>query len=157
MVQSAINSAPSPQCTGIIPITALMGFTDSPPIATFYESRTTTTATEKWVQLKRMSNVNGLSKLNGDLQSFSQEALQKTRLQSRASSSKGKLPNFTEGEYVLIDREYFHAGEKLCLCFRGRRRIIKPINYYVYQVGISGMEILTNCIFHGLNATMTVH
>lgn len=47
---------------------------------------------------------------------------------------RSALPNFTEGDYVLVARNDFTAKEKLSLRWRGPRRIIKAINDYVYQV-----------------------
>ena len=47
---------------------------------------------------------------------------------------RGDLPNFTEGDYVLVAREDFFAGEKLAVRWRGPRRIIKALNDYVFQV-----------------------
>lgn len=39
-----------------------------------------------------------------------------------------------EGDFVLVAHEEFHAGEKLCLRWCGRRRITKALNDYVYCV-----------------------
>lgn len=36
--------------------------------------------------------------------------------------------------YLLREKEGFHANEKICLCFRVPRRIIKAMNDYVYHV-----------------------
>lgn len=52
----------------------------------------------------------------------------------RKSISKGKLPNFVEGDYVLVSREYFHTGEKICLQWQSPGQIVKALNHYVYQV-----------------------
>lgn len=51
-----------------------------------------------------------------------------------ASSSSGVLPDFTEEKFVFVARKELHAGEKLCLRWRGPRRIVKALNNYVYSV-----------------------
>lgn len=104
-----------------------MRMPDSSHIATFYHSHTTKTLTANAVQPERLKNVNALSKRVGDLQLTTIEDLQKNRRQSRASSSKCKLQNFTECDFFLVNREHFHAEEKRFLRWHGLRRIIKPI------------------------------
>lgn len=44
------------------------------------------------------------------------------------------LPKFSEGDYVLVAREDFSAGEKLALRWRGPRRVVKAVSDYVYTV-----------------------
>lgn len=44
------------------------------------------------------------------------------------------MANFTEGDYGLVPRDNFSAGEKLALRWRGPLRISKAITHYVYQV-----------------------
>lgn len=53
----------------------------------------------------------------------------------RKYTLRGTLPNYTEGDFVLVAREHFHAGEKLCLRWFGPSRIVKTIKDYVFQVG----------------------
>lgn len=44
------------------------------------------------------------------------------------------LGSIQEGEYVLVARNDFFEGEKLCLCWRGLRRVPKAVNSSVHQV-----------------------
>lgn len=44
------------------------------------------------------------------------------------------MGNFIEEDYVLVPHEDFHKGGKLCLRWRGPRRITKALNAFVYQV-----------------------
>lgn len=48
------------------------------------------------------------------------------------AASRGVLANFTEGEYVLVAREGFFAGEKLALRWLEPRRIAKSLNDHVF-------------------------
>ena len=52
----------------------------------------------------------------------------------RQTRARGQLANFMEGDYVLVAREDFHEGEKLCLRWCGPRRVIKALSDYVYRV-----------------------
>lgn len=47
------------------------------------------------------------------------------RRDTRASASRGSLPNVTEDHYVLVAREDFTAGEKLSLRWHGLRRVVR--------------------------------
>lgn len=44
------------------------------------------------------------------------------------------MPNFTEGDYVLVAKEERHAGQKLALRWRGPRRVIRAANDCTYEV-----------------------
>ena len=79
-------------------------------------------------------NVEELLKLCAEIHPRVQSSLDKHRAQHRQNASRGQLPNFDEGDYVLVARSDFHAGEKLCLRWRGPRRIKKAMNDYVYQI-----------------------
>lgn len=69
-----------------------------------------------------------------DLRTAVQQALQNGRSAGRKYLSRGTLPNYTEDDFVLVAPEEFNVGEKLCLRWRGSRRIVKAIKDYVYQV-----------------------
>lgn len=63
-----------------------------------------------------------------------QKHLQKNRDCLRKTVSKVNLPNFIEGGFVLVARSDVNASEKLCLGWRGPRRITNTLNDFVYQV-----------------------
>lgn len=60
----------------------------------------------------------------------------------RQARSLGILPNFAEGDFVLVARSDFTAGKKISLCWRGPRRVIKALNDYIYQVEDLGNGIV---------------
>lgn len=47
------------------------------------------------------------------------------------AASRGKLPNFTEGDFVLVSRADFHSGENFELRWSVSRRIIKALSDFV--------------------------
>lgn len=51
--------------------------------------------------------------------------LMANRQRIRDQISRGKLPNFSEGDFELVAREQFFKEEKLCLRWRGPRRVTK--------------------------------
>lgn len=73
-----------------------------------------------------------------------QKALQDNRERQRSQSA----PNFTEGDFVLVAREDFSAGENFSLRWRGTRRIVRSVNDYVYKV-----EDLCDCLIEEVHAT----
>ena len=48
--------------------------------------------------------------------------------------SKGQLPNFREGDLVLVAHEDFTVGEKLSLRCRGPGRILSCNSEYIFDV-----------------------
>lgn len=134
LVQSAINNAPSPQRADIPPVTAMTGMDATTPISTFYRSSKTLPVTVSDVARERVLNVDMLCKRVTELHPVIQDVLQDNRRRMRDRTSKGKLPNFSNGDFVLVAREDFTAGEKLSLRWRGPRRIVTALNNYVYQV-----------------------
>ena len=134
MVQSVLNNSPSRQRGTVCPVTAFMGQEPSTPIKTFMHSSTIESVTLTDLQHESAMNVEDLLKACEDLHPRVQATLQKNRAQQRDKMSSGRLPNFHEGDYVLVARNDFHAGEKLCLRWRGPRRITRAMNDHVYQV-----------------------
>ena len=86
------------------------------------------------VLAERVANVRKLQEKLAELHPVVQNYLQDYRKKSREAVKRGALPKFTEGDFVLVARSDFHAGEKLALRWRGPRRIIKALNDHVYQV-----------------------
>lgn len=134
VVQSALNNAPSPSRGNISPITAFVGKEPTPPIATFLRTDSVKPITVTDAQRERLINVQALKDRVAELHPLVAESVRKNRQRSREAASAGTLPNFSEGDYVLVAREEFSAGEKLCLRWRGPRRVVKAQNDYVFQV-----------------------
>ena len=111
-----------------------MGTEPTPPISTFLRTRTVTPITVSEAQREWLLSVQKLKDRIGEMHPVVQETVRKNREKARRAASRGSLPNFTEGDYVLVAREDFFAGEKLALRWRGPRRIIKALSDYVYQV-----------------------
>lgn len=86
------------------------------------------------LQLEKAINIEALQDPCAELHPAVQSSLQAARTRSRLVTVRGNLPNFTECDYDLVTRSDFHAGEKLALRWRGPRRILKPLNEYVFQV-----------------------
>lgn len=85
-------------------------------------------------QPKSELNVDELVKLCVDLHPRVQSTLAKHRKKSREARSKGQLPKFTEGDYVVVAPVNFHANEKPCFRWQGPRRVRKALNIYFFQV-----------------------
>lgn len=118
----------------IAPITAFNGMDPSPPISTFFKTHTSSSVTITDLQLERALSIEELQKRVGELHPVIDTALQRHRARGRENSSKGILPNFSTGDFVLVAREDFSSGEKLSLRWRGPRRVVRAINNFVFQV-----------------------
>lgn len=134
LFQSAINNSPSPQRDNIAPITAFTGRQPSPPISTFLQSADSQPMTITETQRERAFNLQAVIKAMDELHPLVEQSLTHQRNRMRIARQKGDLPNFREGDYVLVAREHFHEGEKLCLRWRGPRRVTSCLNDYSFQV-----------------------
>ena len=115
LVQSALNNVPSPQRGNISPITAFMGREPTAPIATFLRSSTIKPITVEAAKLKKRLNISTLKARMAELHPIVRDTVEKNRNIGRKKASSGTLPNFTDGDFVLVAREDFFAGEKLAL------------------------------------------
>lgn len=52
----------------------------------------------------------------------------------RKSRSRGKLANFDKGDYVLVTRQDFDKGEKLCWRWKRPKRFVRPRSNFVFLV-----------------------
>ena len=86
------------------------------------------------LQHERCLNVDRLRTTLSELHLVVQNAVQANRSRNRKSQSRGMLPKFSGGDFVLVAREDFSAGEKLALRWRGPRRVLMPFSDYVYTV-----------------------
>ena len=134
LVQSAINNAPSPQRNGVAPITAFTGRPPFNPVSVFLCSSDCQPITRAEEQLESSLNVDQLVQFMEELHPRVFEHTQASRDRMRQTRARGQLANFMEGDYVLVAREDFHEGEKLCLRWRVPRRVIKALSDYVYRV-----------------------
>lgn len=142
LVQSILNSFPSPHRGNICLFKSSMGRKPTPPVLTFLRSATFTSVTVAEAQREFKLNIEEPVKLCADLHPHVQSTLTKQWKQSRKAAYKGQLPSFSscsDDNYVLMARSDFHACEKLCLCWHEPCRVRNAINDYVYQV-----EILCN-------------
>lgn len=112
IVHSTLNTAPSPQRGNVSPITAFTGLKPTPPISTFVRMITGSTVDLSDMEFERISNIENLLKICSELHPTVQSSLQSNRKRARDQGSSGKLANFTEGDFVLVARSDFHAGEK---------------------------------------------
>lgn len=134
LVQSALNTAPSPQRGDVSPITAFTGLPPTPPISTFIRTATAKALTITEAQRECVFNIKDLQERAAELHPIISHTLKENRRRHRQASEKGQLCNFAEGDFVLVAREDFTTGEKLCLRWRGPRRVTKALNDFVYEV-----------------------
>lgn len=134
LLQSALNNAPFPSRCNVRPITAFIGMESTPPISTFFKSETMKAVTVSELQLEKALNIKALQDRRAELHLAVKSSLQAARACSRQATGKRRLPNFTEGDYVLVARSDFHAGKKLDLRWGGSCRIVKALNEYTFRV-----------------------
>lgn len=83
-----------------------------------------------------MKGVN-ISKLQGfvsALLTIVQKVAKNNRERKQSSASRGDLPNFVKGDFVLVSRDDFNSGEQLALRWRGPLLVTKALSDYFFQV-----------------------
>lgn len=86
------------------------------------------------LQRKRKLSIKALQVKVADLHPVVQDALSSKRTRICDAMLRGELPEFSEGDFVLVARDDFTANEKLSLRWRGLRRVIKAPSDYGFQV-----------------------
>lgn len=152
--------SPSPQRLNKTFLTAFTGMDPTPPIPTFIRSSTSVPVDISEVQRERCINTSNLLSAMTELHPVFQESVRSGRERSRKAAFRGELPNLAEGDFVLMAREDFTAGEKLFLRWHGPRRVVKAINVYVNQVKdlrtrlVSDVHISRLKFYHGPSSDM---
>lgn len=134
IIQSIVNHSPSPQRSNIDPVTVFTRLPPPTPIKTFMQSDTSALVSVNDALVERAVNIKELISTMEKLRLIVHEAVSARRERAREHLSKGRLPNFPEGDYVLMARDDFFKREKLCLRWRGPRRIVKVHNDHVFDV-----------------------
>jgi hypothetical protein len=137
LVQSILNHTPSPQRGNLAPITVFTGQKADSPLRSVISSFSGTTLSSTDIRARQLLNIEQLRDSIEGLHKAARDASATRRAKSRDHQhhrSGVKSPNFDIGDYVLIAKREFHAGEKLTLRWRGPRRIISALSDHVYDV-----------------------
>lgn len=132
IVQSVLNNAPSPLRGNICPITDFLGRAPTMPTSTFIRTYTVKPVLLSDAVKERALNIEEFIKARDELHPLFQSTFVKYHEQARAAASRAELPNFTDRDFVLVARTEFGAEDKHLIRWRGPRRVIKPINDFVY-------------------------
>lgn len=111
IVQSVLTESPSHHRGNVCPVTAFMESNCALPIKHFIRSGTVKQMTLTDLQVGSAFNVEKLLKLRDELEPPFQSSLTEHHKQARNSRSRGRLPNFTEGDHVLIAGYNFYPGK----------------------------------------------
>lgn len=116
---SAINMTISPQRQNIAPVTAFTVTATTLTISAFTRTSTAKLVTIKDVQRERSLTIDSLKTFVADLHPVVQRSVSCNCQIDRDAKSRGVIPNFTEGDYVLVARDDFKENEKLSIRWRG--------------------------------------
>lgn len=97
------------------PVTPFRGLESLTPLSTFYRSRNTSFIETDQLEPENVFNIEGLRERMEQLDPVINEPLMGNQCSNRMSNSKGSLPNFMEGYFVLVSRDDVKVGEKLRL------------------------------------------
>lgn len=111
-----------------------MEMESTPPNRDFLRTKTSKPVTIEQLQGERVLKVKHLKSAVAILHPILRDTLKETRERACNTIICGELPNVAEGDFVLMARDYFTAGEKSSLRWRGPWRVIKALSYYVFQV-----------------------
>jgi hypothetical protein len=137
VVQSVINHSPSPQRGNLAPVTIFTGKKADSPLLSIVVSHNATPLTLADIKQRQLVNIeqlqNAVDSIHKKAQDIADERRAKSR-QSRALTKGVQTPNLDIGDYVLVAKRTFHAGEKLTLRWRGPRRVVAALSDHVFEV-----------------------
>lgn len=107
----------------------------TPPTSTFIRSSIFSSVTVEDVNLHCINNFKSLKETIAELHLVVQELLHTSLQRILESRLVEILTRLSEGGFVLFARDYFTAGRKLALRWRGLRRFIFDLNYYFSSLG----------------------
>lgn len=134
IVQSALTNTRSRHRGNHAPTTSFTGLPPSAPIQIFIRPDSGTRTIAKDIPIKRCLDIEQVQQQFNDLHPVISNVLAANRKRSRDAAEREHLANFTERNFVLLARETFYIGEKLCLRWQGPHRVLKAVNDYVYFV-----------------------
>lgn len=134
VLQSALNNAPSPQRKNYAPVTIFTCMTPSSPVSVFLLAFNGDIMSISDAQRERTLNIDGMQRVLNEMHPLVEQSLMKNRELARAAQSRGQLPNFAIGDFVLIAKDTFKSGEKLSLRWSGPRRIVGASRNHIYKV-----------------------
>lgn len=134
LIQSTINNTPSAHRLSLASATIFTARPASSAVNTFLQVDTTIPVSLSEFQLESLKDSDELLQAMESLHPHVDTALTHHRRRDRGTLSKGELPKFAEGYFVLMPRDNFTTGEKLCLQWRGPRCITKALSDYAYLV-----------------------
>lgn len=117
-----------------MPIMAFNCIAQTPPIKTYYRSATSQPLTISDLATECAVNVKALTEKMAEIHPFIHQKLTNERHRVQVTASGGRVPDFVLGDYVLVARADFSAGEKLALRWRGPRCLVKEVSDYIYTV-----------------------
>lgn len=103
-------------------------------------SKTTRPITISEAVRQQHFDIKSLQERMDSLHPIVENNLLSNRARARAVAKHGVLTYFTEADFVLVAREEFHKGEKLCLRWRGPRRVTKAVNDFEFKLKICETE-----------------
>lgn len=115
LVQRILEMALSPRRGNISPVTGFTGLDPTLPISTFLGLSNSRSVTLSELQRKRTLDIAALQEKVKRLHPVVSESFQKNGGCTPKLQSRVKLPNFTEGDIVLVAGEEFSVGKTLCL------------------------------------------
>lgn len=85
-------------------------------------------------QIERFENIQDLIGRMEELQPFVHDAILENGKRSGEEVSKSRLPDFLDGNYVLVEQEEFFEGKIFCFRWKGPYHVIKALNEFVFDV-----------------------
>jgi hypothetical protein len=137
LIQSALNSAPSARLGNRSPITVFTGLQPDSPLRAIARADTTETLALDAARAQQIISIESIKAGLDALHKEAQATARKRRDDSRArinAQSRRLAANFDIGEFVLVAKREFAAGDKLTVRWRGPRCVVSVISEFVYAV-----------------------
>ena len=134
ILQNALHNAPSSQRKRMAPVIIFLGHQPTTPLSVYKLPSTAVISSFSDTLMERYKNLNDIQTVLEEIHPIIDDYLQESRKASRLRQSKGKAAQFEQEDFVLVAREEFHKNEKLCLRWRGPRRVNKIVSDWIVNV-----------------------
>jgi Chromo (CHRromatin Organisation MOdifier) domain len=137
IVQSALNNSPSPQRGNVAPTTAFTGREPDSPLFSLVSTPGLEPRTLSDSKLLQLINFQKLRAAVAEIHKTAGEAASRRRALTadrRALKPGIFAATFAVGDYVLVAKREFQAGEKLSLRWRGPRRVVNTLSNHVFEI-----------------------
>ena len=134
LVQSVLNHTPANRLGGVAPVTAFTALPATTPMTSFLHPESQREMDIGKICEEQQAHIHEVQAVLEQMHKKLVETANKKRTQARDRHNKKlKLPNFIEGDFVLVGQVASHHN-KLAITWKGPSRVVRALNDHTFEV-----------------------